>query len=101
MKRHILIALMGLMTTFAGLADTPVTMTVTLRNGNVITYDAANLDSITYVGGQYGQSGAIGMKIYPAGSTVSVDYLYSQIASLVTSVQVTTPEISPDRKSVV
>ncbi|MBR5087411.1 MAG: DNA/RNA non-specific endonuclease [Muribaculaceae bacterium] len=95
MKKTLLVALLGLMTMMSALAaDTdPVTMTITLKNGTTVTYNASNMDSVRYVGGQFGESGAIGMKIYLTGASHSVDYLYSQITSVVYD---TTPIVTSD-----
>lgn len=94
MKRIALFALLGMLTTVVALADAPVTMTITFKNNAVVTHNAADYDSVRYVGGQLGDAGAVGLKIYKAGR--STDYLYSQILTIVTSVDVTTPVISPD-----
>lgn len=61
------------------------TMTITLKNNNVITYDlsASSIDSVRYVGGEFGTDNGVGVKIYfKGGKGVSVDYLYSQIISI-------------------
>ena len=85
MKRILFVALMGLMTiatAMAAIDNTPVSMTITLKNGNTVSYAATNMDSVRFVGGRYGDTGAIGMKIYIKGATQSVDYLYSQVQSV-------------------
>ena len=85
MKRILFVALMGLMTiatAMAAIDNTPVSMTITLKNGNTVSYAATNMDSVRCVGGRYGDTGAIGMKIYIKGATQSVDYLYSQVQSV-------------------
>lgn len=84
MKKTLFAALVALMTAITALAtdNTPVSMTITLKNGNVVTYTASNMDSVRFVGGQFGETGAIGMKIYLTGQSHSVDYLYSQITSI-------------------
>ena len=85
MKRILFVALMGLMTiatAMAAIDNTPVSMTITLKNGNTVSYAATNMDSVRFVGGRYGDTGAIGMKIYLKGATQSVDYLYSQVQSV-------------------
>ncbi len=85
MKRILFVALVGLMTiatAMAAIDNTPVSMTITLKNDQVVTYSATNMDSVRFVGGRYGDTGAIGMKIYLKGSTQSVDYLYSQVQSV-------------------
>ena len=95
MKKTLFAALVALMTAITALATdtTPVSMTITLKNGNVVTYAASNMDSVRFVGGQFGESGAIGMKIYLTGQSHSVDYLYSQITNVVYD---TTPIVSSD-----
>lgn len=97
MKRTFSIALLGILTTLAALAAEPVTMTITLKNGTVISYSKSQIDSVAYIGGTFGTPGAVGMKIYPNSSTVSDDYLYSQILSVETdAVEVMAPTINPD-----
>ena len=95
MKKTLLVALLGLMTMMSALAaDTdPVSITITLKNGNTVTYNASNMDSVRYVGGQFGESGAIGMKIYLTGNSHSIDYLYSQITNVIYD---TTPVVTSD-----
>ena len=86
MKKILFVALLGLMTiatAMAAIDNTPVSMTITLKNGNTVTYAASNMDSVRFVGGKFGDSGAIGMKIYLKGQTSSVDYLYSQITNVI------------------
>jgi len=93
MKKTLFIALMGLMTivnVLAAESNEPVTMTITLKNNVVVTYNATDMDSVRFVGGRFGDTGAVGMKIYMTGSTQSVDYLYSQITSVVYGGQTTT-----------
>ena len=85
MKRILFVALVGLMTiatAMAAIDNTPVSMTITLKNDQVVTYSATNMDSVRFVGGRFGDIGAIGMKIYLKGATQSVDYLYSQVQSV-------------------
>ena len=85
MKKTLLVALLGLITiatAMAAIDNTPVTMTITLKNNTTVTYNASNMDSVRFVGGRFGDSGAIGMKIYLTGASASVDYLYSQITSV-------------------
>lgn len=95
MKKTLLVALLGLITMMSALAaDTdPVSMTITLKNGTSVTYNASNMDSVRFVGGRFGDSGAIGMKIYLTGASHSVDYLYSQITNVTYD---TTPIVSSD-----
>ena len=90
MKKILFVALLGLMTianAMAAIDNTPVSMTITLKNGNTVTYAASNMDSVRFVGGKFGDSGAIGMKIYLKGQTQSIDYLYSQITDVVEDTQ--------------
>lgn len=83
----------------SALATWAQAMTITLKNGTVKTIDVTACDSIRYVGGEFKSATGIGVKIYRNGSTVSEDYLYSQMVSLVISggqaVTVATPVISP------
>ncbi len=90
MKKILFVALLGLMTianAMAAIDNAPVSMTITLKNGNTVTYAASNMDSVRFVGGKFGDSGAIGMKIYLKGQTQSIDYLYSQITDVVEDTQ--------------
>lgn len=90
MKKILFVALMGLITiatAMAAIDNTPVSMTITLKNGNTVSYAASNMDSVRFVGGKFGDSGAIGMKIYLKGQTQSIDYLYSQITNIVEDTQ--------------
>ena len=90
MKKILFVALLGLMTianAMAAIDNTPVSMTITLKNGNTVTYAASNMDSVRFVGGKFGDNGAIGMKIYLKGQTSSVDYLYSQITDVIEDAQ--------------
>ncbi|MBQ6649060.1 MAG: DNA/RNA non-specific endonuclease [Muribaculaceae bacterium] len=84
MKKTLFVALVALMTAITALAtDThPVNITITLKNGETVTYSAAQMDSVRFVGGQFEETGAIGVKIYFKNSTQSVDYLYSQIETM-------------------
>ena len=78
---------------------TAQTYTITLVNGTVHTYEASALDSIQFVGGTFGSTTGVGVKVYPsANSGHSVEFLYSQNSSLVISggaITVDTPTISP------
>ena len=87
MKKTLFAALVALMTAITALAtDThPVNIIITLKNGETVTYSAAQMDSVRFVGGQFGETGAIGVKIYPTGSKRSVDYLYSQMTDMTCS----------------
>ena len=91
MKKTLLVALMGLMTiATANAAVDFENITITLMNNTVVKYNASQLSDVTYVGGQFGEEGAVGIKLYPTGSTSSVDFLYSQILSIVYNEQTTT-----------
>ncbi len=85
--------LMTIATAMAAIDNTPVSMTITLKNGNTVSYAASNMDSVRFVGGKFGDNGAIGMKIYLKGQTQSIDYLYSQITNVVEDTQ---PVVSSD-----
>ncbi len=85
--------LITIATAMAAIDNTPVSMTITLKNGNTVSYAASNMDSVRFVGGKFGDNGAIGMKIYLKGQTQSIDYLYSQITNVVEDTQ---PVVSSD-----
>lgn len=90
MKKALLVALMGLMTIITANAAVDFqNITITLKNGQVIKYDASQLDHVTYVGGEFGEEGAVGIKLYTTATT-SEDYLYSQIISIVYDTQEST-----------
>lgn len=90
MKKALLVALMGLMTIIAANAAVDFqNITITLKDGQVIKRDASQLDHVTYVGGEFGQEGAVGIKLYIT-ATISEDYLYSQITSIVYDTQEST-----------
>lgn len=96
MKKTLFVALLGLMTIANAMANVDFeTLTITLKNNQVVTYHASALDSVRYVGGDFGTG--IGVKIYLKNNTQSVDYLYSQITSFEKSQQeeIETPVISP------
>ena len=70
MKKALLVALMGLMTIITANAAVDFqNITITLKNGQVIKYDASQLDHVTYVGGEFGKEGAVGIKLYITAST--------------------------------
>ena len=104
MKKTLFAALVALISTITTLAagTDPVNITITLKNGETVTYSAAQMDSVRFVGGQFGETGAIGVKIYLKNSTQSVesvDYLYSQMTAMTCSQPgnyVETPVISPE-----
>ena len=95
MKKLALLSLLVMVATVNAMASDPVSMTITLKNGVVKTYDADGMDSVRYVGGAFGSADGVGLKIYLKNSDQSVDYLYSQIESITTTVEMITPEISP------
>ena len=61
------------------------TMTLYLLNGTEVSYDADDLESVTYLPG-------VGMKVYVTGQTKSVDYLYSQMTKIVYTIEESTPD---------
>ena len=65
MKKTLFAALVALMTAITALAtDThPVNIIITLKNGETVTYAAAQMDSVRFVGGKFEETGAIGVKI--------------------------------------
>ena len=76
MKKALLVALMGLMTIITANAAVDFqNITITLKDGQVIKYEASQLDHVTYVGGEFGEEGAVGIKLYITATT-SEDYLY-------------------------
>lgn len=78
--KKIILALVGITSVFNSMAqDVPAEVRITLKDYTTMTYNGANIDSITYVGGEWGQVGAIGVKIYLKSSGQSVDYLFSQV----------------------
>ena len=97
--------IMVLLTTIMALAVTTAqaneTMTITLKNGQVITRNitaGTGCDSVRFVGGDYGSTTGVGVKYYPLNSNgVSEDYLYSQMNSLeiVSDVVPGAPVITP------
>ena len=85
MKRIMMSALLAAVTILGlkATATDPVSMTITLKNNTTVSYLATDLDSVRFVGGKFGEIGAVGMKVYTtSNSGVSVDYLYSQIESI-------------------
>ncbi len=90
------IALLGLIILTATLTTTAGSIVITLKNGQVLRYSTSEYN-VVYVGAEYNQPGAIGVKIYPNGSTESFDYLFSQMSSFVIEAgEVATPVISPN-----
>ena len=95
MSRLVLASLMIIAAT-AAMAQSQ-TVTITLKNGTIKKY--TSWDSIRYVGGEWNTTGGIGVKIYTNGSTVSDDYLYSQMDNFVITtpiISVAAPVISPN-----
>ena len=89
MKRNILFnALLAVATIMIALganakeSSNPVSMKITLKDNSVVQYLNADLDSVRFIGGRFGDQGAVGMKVYVHGQTQSTDYLYSQITDV-------------------
>lgn len=83
--KKIILALLGIATALNAIAEVqlPVSITIKLKSGSNITYKQSQLDSITYVGGQWGEEGAIGIKLYIKGTRSSEDFLFSQVNDIV------------------
>ncbi|MBR5101507.1 MAG: DNA/RNA non-specific endonuclease [Muribaculaceae bacterium] len=99
MKKYIAIALLSVLTALSASANVEFnSMTIHLNNGNEVTYYGNEVDSVRYVGGQFGSDNYIGIKIYPTNSTISFDYLRSQIdhVDIVMPATVAAPVISPN-----
>ena len=72
-------------------------VTVTLKDNTTHTF--TGIDSVRYVGGEFGDINGIGVKIYVNGSTESHDFLYSQMLNIVITGQTITvaaPVFSPN-----
>ena len=90
MKRIIFGALLAIVAIFAivnrsnatVVSTDPSSLEITLKNGSKVTYASSQLDSIVYVGGFWGETGAVGMKVYVRGASSSVDYLFSQVTDI-------------------
>ncbi len=90
MKRIIFGALLATIAIFAivnrsnatVVSTDPSSLEITLKNGSKVTYASSQLDSIVYVGGFWGETGAVGMKVYVRGASSSVDYLFSQVTDI-------------------
>lgn len=82
--KKILLALLGIATITSALAQStvPTKLTITLKNNTTVTYQGTEMDSIVYIGGEWGESGAIGMKVYVKATGQSVDYLFSQVSNV-------------------
>lgn len=71
-------------------------ITITLKDSTTLTFNS--IDSVRFVGGNFGTPTGVGVKIYVNGSTQSYDYLYSQILNLIVQGQTITvdaPVITP------
>ena len=93
MKRNIILtALLALTKILSaiGASTDPVSMRITLKNNTVVSYNSTELDSVRFIGGLFGETGAVGMKVYLTSTHKSVDYLYSQIADVEYGVQAPT-----------
>lgn len=62
--------------------DAPATITLKFKNNTSVTHKENTIDSVVYVGGKWGEPGAIGMKIYLNTTGSSVDYLFSQVTDI-------------------
>ncbi len=72
-------------------------VTVTLKDNTTHTF--TGIDSVRYVGGEFGDINGVGVKIYVNGSTESHDFLYSQMLNIVITGQTITvaaPVFSPN-----
>ena len=49
-------------------------ITITLKDSTTLTFNS--IDSVRFVGGNFGTPTGVGVKIYVNGSTQSYDYLY-------------------------
>ncbi len=93
MRRNIILTALLAMTTILsaiGASTDPVSMRITLKNNTVVSYNSTELDSVRFIGGLFGETGAVGMKVYLTSTHKSVDYLYSQIADVEYGVQAPT-----------
>lgn len=89
MKKHLLISLALLLSMGAAAQDQKQTLTVTTRHGDVHTYiKGETMDSLRIIDG-------VGIKVYPTGTKVSVDYLFSQITYTLTDEPGTNPNPEP------
>lgn len=96
MKKFIL-ALLGIATmTAMAQQSKPQSVIITLKNNVTVTHNAADMDSIVYIGGEMGDDQGIGMKIYLKGTGMSIDYLYSQIESIEVP---SNPKYDPNNKN--
>ena len=82
--RKMIFALLGIAAVMSATAAVKkaVNITIVLKNASTVRYEKADVDSVEYVGGKFGETGAIGMKIYTKSSSYSHDYLYSQMTSV-------------------
>ncbi len=74
-------------------------LTITMKNGEVHRYELASLDSVRYVGGQFGSTGGIGVKIYVNNASQSEDFLYSQMSAL-DVLDIEDPVITPGTRNI-
>ncbi len=81
--KKLIFALLGITTIIAAQAQTvPASIEITLKNNTTVTYTSSQMDSIAYVGGQWGEDGAVGIKVYLKATHRSVDYLFSQVTNV-------------------
>lgn len=89
MKKKILISLALLLSMGAAAQGQKQTLTVTTRHGEVHTYiKGETMDSLRIIDG-------VGIKVYPKGTTVSADYLFSQITYTLTDEPAPNPNPGP------
>ena len=72
-------------------------ITITLKDSTTLTF--TSIDSVRFVGGNFGDATGVGVKIYVNGSTQSHNYLYSQMLDIVINGQAVTvdaPVITPN-----
>ena len=72
-------------------------VTITLKDNTTRSF--TDIDSVRFVGGNFGTPTGIGVKIYVNGSTQSHDFLYSQMLNITVqgqTITVETPVITPD-----
>lgn len=92
--KKIILALLGITAlTVMAQQNKPKTVIINFKNNTTVTHNASDMDSIVYIGGEWGDDQGIGMKIYRKGTGMSIDYLFSQIASIET---ITNPKYDPN-----
>ena len=110
MKKYISIALLAIIAIFTIIGRTnattvdvdPSRMVITLKNGSVVTYEASQLDSVVYIGGTWGTTDGMAMKVYVKGASASTDYLFSQITDISTEdvvITISAPSFSQESGS--